>query len=119
MDSLKNTMVAIMLLVVTYGVYQVVTTPAPDAQPLTQLDTAELNSPVNSAIDTIPKDVLDNDFPTDKPSDFRTGHLQDDLQPDLQPDPLPQVKIPPKLLPKKQDSHAETPLKEQGVYNNI
>ncbi len=120
MDSLKNTMVAIMLLVVTYGVYQVVTTPAPDAQPLTQLETAELNSPVNSAvnsaIDTIPKDVLDNELPTDKLSDSRTGHLQDDLQ----PDPLPQVKIPPKLLPKKQDApELPAPTSETPKIDNL
>ena len=98
MDSLKNTMVAIILLVVTYGVYQVVTRSNPGLPQAAQMETA-VESSMSADLEPIPKTVLDSDLLADDTHDSPKRHLQDDLA----PAPLPEVQVAPKLLPKKQE----------------
>ncbi|MCH2181574.1 MAG: LysM peptidoglycan-binding domain-containing protein [Mariniblastus sp.] len=98
MDSLKNTMVAVMLLVVTYGVYQVVNTPDPDSREAAQMEAAGEPS-LTIERESIPKTVLDSDSLTTDMPDSPRRHLQDDLA----PAPLPEVQDQPKLLPRKEE----------------
>lgn len=70
-------MVAIILLVVTYGVYQVVTRPAPGLPPAAQTETA-VESSMSADLETIPKKVLDGDLLADDTHDSPKRHLQDD-----------------------------------------
>ena len=98
MDSLKNTMVAIILLVVTYGVYQVVTTPDTVAQRAAQME--DVVEPSTAAgLESIPEKILDDNLAAGDTHPSSQGHLQDSLE----PAPLPEVQVQPRLLPKKQD----------------
>jgi len=97
-DSLKNTMVAVILLVVTYGVYQVVNTPEQNSQQADQMEPAEERSRTIER-DTIPKNVLDNDSLAAHDPNSPRRHLQDDLA----PAPLPEVQDQPKLLPRREE----------------
>ena len=81
MDSLKNTIVAVMLLGVTYGVYQVVTTPDPTVSQNALLDTIIEDSPFDApgptAAPAIPATLLAEPAPFDDTPPLAPGVTED------------------------------------------